>query len=62
MNKKYLHFRKTYLTKFIKLLKIINKFFHIFIYRSITTLNTNIFIILKLFKKVYILRNIFKSY
>ena len=27
MNKKYLHFRKTYLTKFIKLLKIIYKFF-----------------------------------
>ena len=47
MNKKYLHFRKTYLTKFIKLLKIIYKFFHIFIYRSITTLNTNIFIILE---------------
>ena len=47
MNKKYLHFQKTYLTKFIKLLKIINKFFHIFIYRSITTLNTNIFIILE---------------
>lgn len=27
MNKKYLHFQKTYLTKFIKLLKIINNFF-----------------------------------
>ena len=34
-------------------IKIINKFFHIFIYKSITTLNTNIFIILKFFKKVY---------
>ena len=59
MNKKYLHFRKTYLTKFIKLLKIINKFFHIFIYRSITTLNTNIFIILEFFKKVYIFSKYF---
>ena len=59
MNKKYLHFRKTYLTKFIKLLKIINKFFHIFIYRSITTLNTNIFIILKFCEKVYIFSKYF---
>ena len=47
MNKKYLHFRKTYLIKFIKLLKNINKFFTYIIYRSITTLNTNIFIILE---------------
>ncbi len=59
MNKKYLHFRKTYLTKFIKLLKIINKFFTYIIYRSITTLNTNIFIILKFQEKVYIFTKYF---
>ena len=59
MNKKYLHFRKTYLTKFIRLLKIINKFFYIFIYRSITTLNTNIFIILEFYEKVYIFSKYF---
>ena len=59
MNKKYLHFRKTYLTKFIKLLKIINKFFTYIIYRSITTLNTNIFIILEFLEKVYIFSKYF---
>ena len=32
MNKKYLHFRKTYLTKFIKLLKIkLNFFIYLYI-------------------------------
>ena len=59
MNKKYLHFRKTYLTKFIKLLKIINKFFTYIIYRSISTLNTNIFIILEFLEKVYIFSKYF---
>ena len=59
MNKKYLHFRKTYLTKFIKLLKIIYKFFTYIIYRSISTLNTNIFIILEFLEKVYIFSKYF---